>query len=67
MWFAAKNICDDEVLGNFATFLACLSHLVYNVSIKSQPSPRVEQEINTPYATSSFDDFVITERVFDLR
>jgi hypothetical protein len=27
--------------------------------IKPQPSPRVEQEINTPYATSSFDNFVV--------
>jgi hypothetical protein len=67
VWFTAKNICDIEVLGNFATFLACFSKLVYNMSIKPQPSPCVEQEINTPYATSSFDDFVVTERVFDLR
>jgi hypothetical protein len=53
--------------GNFAIFplfLECLSKLVYSMPIKPQPSPRVEQEINTP---SSFDDFVVTERVFDLR
>jgi hypothetical protein len=37
------------------------------VSIIPQPSPRVEQEINTPYATSSFDELVVIERVFDLR
>jgi hypothetical protein len=67
VWFAAKNICDNEFLGNFAIFLACLSKLVYNMSIIPQPSPYVEQEINIPYATSSFEDFVVTECVFDLR
>ena len=51
------------------TFYTLLTLLfcIYNVSIIPQPSPRVEQEINTPYATSSFDDFVVKERVFDLR
>jgi hypothetical protein len=33
------------------------------MSVKPEPSPRVEQEINTPYTTSDFDDFVVTERV----
>jgi hypothetical protein len=37
------------------------------MAIKPQSSPRVEQEINTPYTTSSFDDFVVTERVFELK